>query len=109
MSDWADQPESKAWINEVLEEMVPKMDSSAFVISLVPADRTGDVKFWVELGASIMMGKPILIVAVGDQQLSDKLLKIADEVVYVPDGDVMGASPAVKQAVRRMMKKFGPS
>jgi hypothetical protein len=106
MADWTRDPSSKAWINDVLEEMAPKMEQSAFVISLVPEDRTGDVKFWVELGASIMMNKPILIVAVGGQQLSDKLLAVADEVVYVPDGDVMGSSPAVKAAVRRMMKKF---
>jgi hypothetical protein len=62
--------------------MVPKLEGSAVAISIAPGDGEGDVKFWVELGAMIMMDKPIVVVARPGQVLPQKLLAVADDVVY---------------------------
>lgn len=96
------EPTAKAWIRHVLREMVPKMADSTLVISLVPGDDSGDVKFWVELGASIMMDKPILALIMGDRPIPAKLQAVADEVVRLPNGVDPAGSEAVVAAIKRM-------
>jgi hypothetical protein len=86
--DWKDDPEAKRWVHEVLTDMAPKMAESAYVMQLVPRGEhsEGDVKFWVELGASIMMDKPILAVIEEGQKVPEKLRLIADRIVRLPPG-----------------------
>lgn len=86
--DWIDDPEAREWAKHVLEDMAPKMANSAYVMQLVPTGEhsVGDVKFWVELGASIMMDKPILAIMVEGQEVPEKLKLIADRIVRVPPG-----------------------
>jgi len=100
---WRDSS-MKEWIHHVLDEMVPKMERSGLVISLVPHGKSeGDVKYWVELGASIMMDKPILAVIVGDDPIPFKLQQVADEIVRLPEGVNMEASEELASAIKRMM------
>lgn len=88
MSDWLGDPDARAWVKGVLDDMAPKMAESAYVMQLVPTGEhsEGDVKFWVELGASIMMDKPILAVIVEGQKVPEKLKLVADRIVRVPPG-----------------------
>lgn len=103
MADPWNDPAAKRWIHHVLDEMEPKMASSAVVVSMVPEDREGDVKFWVELGASIMLGKPIIALVLGDREVPPKLALIADEVVRCPQGVDPAASDALAAAVERVL------
>ena len=75
------------WVASVREELVGKMAASAFVASLVPDSDGVDVKFAVELGLAIMMGKPIVAIAVGGRPVPGKLREVADAVVEVGDMD----------------------
>lgn len=95
---WED-PSAVAWAKHVLEDMAPKMQDSAVVVQLV--NGVGDVKFWVELGASIMMNKPILAVVLGDSEIPPKLRLIADEIVILPEG-VSG--PGSEQLAETLVK-----
>lgn len=96
-----DDPTAKRWARHVLDEMVPKMKGSAAVCSIVP-DGEGDVKFWVELGAMIMLNKPIVIVAFDDRQIPEKLRLVADEVVICPNGVNPAASKDLAAAINRL-------
>jgi hypothetical protein len=90
-------------VRHVIKEMAPKMETSALVISLVPEDREGDVKFWVELGASIMLDKPIIAVLLGDAPVPAKLAKVADEIVRCPNGVDPESSEELAAAIKRIM------
>jgi nucleoside 2-deoxyribosyltransferase len=67
VSDWPDKlsPEERdSWDEFVAQfraDALQKIDSSAFVLSLVPREDF-DVKFALELGTAIMLGKPIIAV-----------------------------------------------
>lgn len=102
-------PATRKWMRHVLDEMEPKLSASAIVMSLVPKDRYGDVKFWVELGASIMMDKPIIAVVIDDAPVPSKLALIADEVVRVPKDIDAASSDALQAALRRVMAKVEES
>lgn len=94
--DWLEslnEKERRDWdqiVAHIQEHTAPAMQSSAFVMSLVPSDGKADVKFAVELGLTIMMEKPMVVVAEPGQHVPQKLLDIADLVVRVsmsdPDG-----------------------
>jgi hypothetical protein len=102
-----DEPTVVAWAQHVLNEMVPALESSGFVVSLMPTRGIGDVKYWVELGAGIMMDKPLIVVAVAGAQLSKKLIAVADEVVYLPEGVNPAGSADLMAAITRMSERLG--
>jgi hypothetical protein len=84
--------------------MLPKLADSAITISLVPESREGDVKFWVELGASIMLDKPLIAVLLGDAPIPAKLALVADEIVHVSHGlDDPTSQADLMAAIQRVM------
>lgn len=104
MSDWADDPLAKRWLRRCVDELAPKISASAFTVSIVPSDE-GDAKFWVELGASIMLDKPIIAVCFDHRSVPRKLRYVADEIVYCPVGVGPDSSEAVSRAIERVMRK----
>jgi hypothetical protein len=78
---WND-PAARKWLRHALEDMVPKMDSSTVVVSLVPKD-DWDIKYAVELGAAIMMDKPIISVIHPGTPVSAKLMKVSDHIIEI--------------------------
>lgn len=75
-----DSLEFQDYARHVRDELIPRLDQSALSISLVP-EGIGDVKFAVELGLSIMMGKPIIAVVTPGVQVPQKLALVADEII----------------------------
>lgn len=98
---WQD-PTAVAWVRHVIDDMVPKMSSSSAVVSIAPSDGEGDVKFWTELGASIMLGKPLVVVAFGDDPVPDKLRLVADEVVRLQAGADPAGAKELQEALNRV-------
>lgn len=104
--DWSKDPGAQEWISHVVNDMVPKLKDSVMSMSLVPGG-DGDVKFWVELGASIMLDKPIIAVVFGDREVPRKLEQIADEIVRCPEGVDPEASQDLAAALERMVERYG--
>lgn len=104
---WASD-EAKEWVKQVLNGMAPKLADSAVVVQLVPTGMRseGDVKFWVELGASIMMEKPILAVIFGDAPCPPKLRLIADEFVRIPEGTDLDDCEELHAAMKRLIPEL---
>jgi hypothetical protein len=106
-----DDPTAVAWAKHVLDDMAPKMSDSSLVVSIAPSNQgkhvQGDVKYWVELGASIMMDKPIIVVVMTDQEIPPKLALVADEVVRLPDGVNAAGSKELQDAIQRVMERLG--
>jgi hypothetical protein len=85
MTDWQNEPEVRRWFSDVLTEMVPKLRDSAISVSLLPQRdghyTEGDAKYWVELGAGIMLDKPLIVLVAGDHEIPVRLRRVADEIV----------------------------
>ena len=105
MTEWWKDPDAKRWLAHVRDEMVPKLRESTIAMELVP-DNEGDPKFWVELGAAIMLGKPILTVAIAGRKVPAKLRLVSDEVLEL-EGDLdETASAQVAEALQRMLARL---
>lgn len=104
-----DDPTVVRWAKHVINDMAPGMEGSAVVMSLVPGGEhsLGDVKFWVELGAAIMMDKPIIAVCFSDRECPERLRRVADEVVVLEEGVTPEASEQMAEAIRRVVERQG--
>jgi hypothetical protein len=88
MSDWDedlfDEDQQEAWdafVRHTREDTVKKMTESVFVASIVPDAEEMDIKFAVELGLSIMLDKPLLIVVNPNTPVPERLRRAADKVI----------------------------
>jgi hypothetical protein len=74
--------EERAFQQAVTEGLVPKLMNSRVCVSLAPAVDQLDAKFATELGAMIMLDKPIIVVVRPGLTISKKLELVADKVVH---------------------------
>lgn len=93
-------PDFVAWAEDVRVRVMPMIAESAMTVSLVPLG-PADVKFAVELGLSIMLDKPLVMVIAPGQEMPPKLRVVADYIVeWEPGGshaDLMAAINAVME------------
>lgn len=74
--DWWDQ-----FAADVRTDLVHKIDDSAYVVNLVPAEGGFDVKFAVELGVAIMLDKPIIPVVLPGREVPPGLARVAHALI----------------------------
>lgn len=89
--------------NDAEKGLFAKLADSRLYISL--ATEEPDVKFCLELGAMIMYGKPLLVVARPDQELPDKLVLVADAVVRV-DVTSEGGLDELQEAITQFVADY---
>lgn len=82
IDDIRDDPEWQEFEKEVREELIPKLDESAIVASIAPTGKP-DVKYAVELGMSIMLDKPIVLIVKKGQKIPVRLGRVADKIIEV--------------------------
>jgi hypothetical protein len=102
-----DTREWHEYVRRVRDDLLPKLNASAYVVSLVPRGDF-DVKFAVELGASIMLDKPIIAVVEPGTRVSRKLLSVADIVVEGNRNDPAEMSERIAEAMRRLSARTLP-
>ena len=111
-SDWinkltgAEREEWDAWVRDIDNNLFPKMESSAFVMSLLP-DGKPDAKFCVELGMAIMLEKPIVTVASPGAVVPRKLMQISDEIIVGDFRTEAGRKAAQDEMMNVISKMMG--
>lgn len=74
---------------------IKEIESSAMVMSLVPTEEF-DVKFALEIGAAIMLNKPIIAIVMPGRELNEKMAAISDRVIYADIETEEGRQELVK-------------
>lgn len=96
----AEDREWEEFVRNAREHSIKQIEASAMVMSLVPDDDF-DVKFALELGAAIMLDKPLIVIVVPGRRVSEHLRRVADEVVEV-DIDTEDGQERLQAALRRL-------
>ncbi|RPI09107.1 MAG: hypothetical protein EHM63_05235 [Actinobacteria bacterium] len=96
-------PDFKAWAYRTRTQVMPMVQDSALVVSLVPKG-DADMKFAVELGLAIMLDKPLVIVVEPGQIIAGKLRQVADEIVEWVPGD---NNEVFLESLKSIQKRFG--
>ena len=111
MTDWLDslsddeRREWDAFVERFRRDALQKIDSSAFVMSLVPDAERLDVKFALELGTAIMLDKPLIAVVTPGTVVPDKLGEVADVVVFA-DVDTEEGREEIARAIRELAEEL---
>jgi len=74
-------PDYLAWEQDVLESLVPKLETSEIVATIYTGGH--DVKLAVELGFAVLMDKPIIILAQEGVVVPETLTRIARVIVII--------------------------
>lgn len=74
-----DNPELKAYLRRAQEEMFPKLESSAISVTILSGKP--DPKLCLELGASILFDKPIIVLVPDDTPVPANLKRCASAIV----------------------------
>lgn len=101
--DWASGEEWDDFVRHVRTDLIQKLDETALVISLIPRGEV-DIKFAVELGLSIMMGKPIIAVALPGAFVPENLRRVVDSVVET-DIDTEAGREELQRAISAQLEK----
>jgi hypothetical protein len=107
IEDELDPEERAEWAKFVAyqrEHTIGQMAKSAYVMSLVTTAEI-DIEFAVQTGMAVLMDKPIMVVVFPGATLSEKFLKVADEVVYA-DMDTEAGREKVRAGIDRMHKRL---
>ena len=100
-----DDPDFQAWAKRTRSELMPMIQESALIISLVPKG-DADMKFAVELGLSVMLDKPIIAVVAPGQIIAGKLRQVADAIVeWSPNQP--GGQVALMAEIDQQRKRLG--
>lgn len=104
MSDWIDDldPDERerwdAFVTHFRRDALEKISDSTAFVAIAPTEL--DVKFCVELGAAIMLDKPLLVIAMEGAEVPSQLRKIS--VVVHADLDTEAGRLAIESAIRTL-------
>jgi hypothetical protein len=98
---WADYSE------RFRREVLPMLLSSAVSVSIHAGDGSDfDVQQATELGAMLLLGKPLILLSMPGARVPSGLARAADYVVYDWDPEDPGAQDRLAEAVHRMKGKL---
>lgn len=105
MSNWDEGEEWERFAAHQREHTVKAMESSAYVISLIPSADKVDVKFAVELGMAIMLDKPIIAMVQPGVDIPPGIRKIATAIIVADLDTETGQQQATRQ-LKEAMARF---
>lgn len=80
--------ELQSFLDRFEREVLPNLRASALVVSVCPSTPDGiDLKFAIELGASVMLDKPIVAVIQPGMKVPEKLARVVDRFVELDTAD----------------------
>lgn len=96
-------PESM--VNDVVENLVPTIKDSSIVMTIwTDGSQHGDVKQALEIGFSILMDKPIIVIQFDDTPVSERLARAADVVISVDrDAPPQESHDLIQKALEKVL------
>jgi hypothetical protein len=92
------------YVEHFRRDVLQQMMKSAVVMTFVPDRQEFDVKFATELGASIMLDKPLLAVVMPGAPVPEKMRLVVDKIVRA-DIDTDEGRREVARAVRDFQRR----
>lgn len=81
-------PKLKQFLDRFQRDVLPNLRTSHIVVSICPSGPDGpDAKFMLELGAAVMLDKPLLAVVRPGTKIPEKLARVVDRFVELDEND----------------------
>lgn len=91
--DLFDDPALQAWSRETVSML------AASAVSLAVYSGQVDGKLALELGASVLLDKPIIMVVASGSKVPEKVVRVADRIIEADMDDPAGAAERIRAAL----------
>lgn len=106
--DVYEREEFKRWANDMRRRLIPKMEGSNSVLMLAPdLSADFDISFALQIGATIMLEKPLILVIHPGRNIPSKLRAIADKIIEVNLDGVTMNDAEIQEQIRQAMVDLG--
>ena len=96
------------WADTMRARLIPKMKNSANVLMIAPDMNTSfDIEFALQIGASILLEKPLILLVHRGRKIPPKLLAIADRVIETNLDDLTMDSADIQKQLQQAFTDFG--
>jgi hypothetical protein len=96
-----DDEKLEAWLHQQKKDL-EELGKSTIMASLVSGAFLKDPRCMLQLGAALMMGKPIVLIVLDDTPLPAKLRGVADRIIRVKRDDMGRASEELAEFVKAL-------
>ena len=98
----------KRWADDMRKRLIPKMAESASVLMIAPnMSEKFDIEFALQIGASILLEKPLILLVHAGRTIPPKLLAIADKVIEADMDITTMDSEKIQRQLRQAMQDLG--
>lgn len=98
----------RIWADDMRKRLIPKMRDSSNVLMLAPDVKAEfDISFALQIGACILLEKPLILVVHPGRQIPPKLRAIADRVIEADLNGLPMDDVKIQEQIRQAMVDFG--
>ncbi|MBT1509364.1 hypothetical protein KIP88_02520 [Bradyrhizobium sp. SRL28] len=103
-----DSADFKRWADTMRKRLIPKMRDSASVLMIAPDMSTDfDIEFALQIGASILLEKPLILLVHQGRNIPPKLRAIADRIIETNLDDLTMDSADIQLQLTQAFNDFG--
>ena len=96
------------WADTMRARLIPKMRDSASVLMIAPDMNTSfDIEFALQIGASILLEKPLILLVHQGRSIPPKLRAIADRIIETDLDQMTMDSDAIQKQLKQAFDDFG--
>jgi hypothetical protein len=101
-----DGDDFKRWADDMRRRLIPDMKSSAHILMIAPSlNAEFDIEFALQIGACILLEKPLIVLVHPNRTIPPKLKAIADRIIEVDLSDP--ENNAAGNQIRQALTDFG--
>ena len=98
----------RRWADDMRARLIPKMKDSASVLMIAPSmDDKFDIQFALQIGAAILLEKPLILLVQRGRVIPPKLRAIADRIIEVDLDSITMDSVEIQKQIKQAMADFG--
>lgn len=106
--DGFDSDDFRRYADDMRARLIPKMKDSASVLMIAPSmDEKFDIQFALQIGASILLEKPLILLVHRGRVIPPKLLAIADRIIEVDLNHITMDSFEIQKQIKQAMTDLG--
>lgn len=99
--------EFKDWADRMRERLIPKMQDSANVLMIAPnMSAEFDIEFALQIGATILLEKPLILLVDRGRTIPPKLRAIADRIIETDLDTFTMDAPDIQRQLTQAFKDF---
>ena len=106
--DGFDSDGFRRYADDMRARLIPKMKDSASVLMIAPSiDEKFDVQFALQIGAAILLEKPLILLVQRGRIIPPKLRAIADRIIETDLDHATLDQGEIQKQIRQAMTDFG--